>query len=65
VGESFDGAVVEVSSADPHKGVVIVRDPAVEAGVSSASPLPLGADVKVKLVEADPVRRVTRFELDG
>jgi exoribonuclease R len=65
VGESFDGAVVEVSSADPHKGIVIVRDPAVEASVSSASPLPLGGDVKVRLVEADPVKRVTRFELDG
>ncbi|HEY0197012.1 MAG TPA: RNB domain-containing ribonuclease [Rhodanobacter sp.] len=65
IGESFDGAIAEVSSADPHKGTVIVRAPAVEAGVSSASALPLGADVKVTLVEADPVRRVTRFELAG
>ncbi len=39
--------------------MVIVRDPAIEASVSSASALPLGADVKVNeaLVEADPVKR--------
>jgi exoribonuclease R len=45
--------------------MVIVRDPAIEASVSSTSSLPLGADVKVKLVEADPVKRSTRFELAG
>ncbi|OOG63951.1 ribonuclease II [Rhodanobacter sp. B04] len=63
VGESFDGAVVEVMAHDPRKGVVIVRDPAVEAGVSSEAALPLGADVRVTLVEADPGKRLTRFEL--
>ena len=65
VGETFAGAIVEVVSGEPRKGVVIVRDPAIEAGVSSASALPLGADVQVRLVEADPVRRTTRFELAG
>jgi hypothetical protein len=65
VGESFDGAIVEVAPHDPRKGVVIVRDPAIEANVSSASALPLGADVRVTLVEADPGTRVTRFELAG
>ena len=44
-------------------GTVIVRDPAIEASVSGNASLPLGADVRVSLVEADPVRRVTRFEL--
>ena len=63
IGETFAGAIVEVASNDPRKGVVIVRDPAIEAGVSSASTLPLGAEVKVKLVAADPVKRTTRFEL--
>lgn len=63
VGEVFDGAIVEVAHDDPDKGTVIVRDPAIEASVSSTSGLPLGADVKVTLVEADPVRRVARFEL--
>jgi Exoribonuclease R len=65
VGETFNGAIVEVAANAPGKGVVIVRDPAIEASVSSSSGLPLGADVKVTLVEADPVKRVTRFELAG
>lgn len=65
LGEVFDGAIVEVAHDDPARGVVIVRDPAVEAGVTGGHPLPLGADVKVSLVEADPLRRVTRFELAG
>jgi len=62
VGEVFRGAIVEVAHDDPRKGTVVVREPAVEAGVSAAAALPLGADVTVKLVEADPVKRVTRFE---
>jgi len=63
VGEIFAGAIVEVAANASGKGVVIVRDPAIEASVSSTSSLPLGADVKVRLVEADPVKRTTRFEL--
>lgn len=63
VGEVFDGAIVEIAHDDPDKGTVIVRDPAIEASVSSTSGLPLGADVKVTLVEADPVKRVARFAL--
>ncbi|EIL95454.1 RNB domain-containing ribonuclease [Rhodanobacter spathiphylli] len=63
VGEVFPGAIVEVARDDPRKGTVIVREPAVEAGVSGSVALPLGADVRVSLVEADPVRRVTRFAL--
>ncbi|HZX69467.1 MAG TPA: RNB domain-containing ribonuclease [Rhodanobacter sp.] len=62
VGEQFDGAIVEVA-ADARRGVVMLHDPAVEAGVTGASTLPLGADVKVTLVEADPATRTTRFEL--
>ncbi len=63
VGETFAGAIVEVANGDPAKGVVIVRDPAIEASVSGTSALRLGAEVRVTLVEADPVKRVTRFEL--
>jgi hypothetical protein len=65
VGETFDGAIVEVASADTRKGIVIVRNPAIEASVSSTSELPLGAEVRVTLVEADPVKRTTRFALLG
>lgn len=63
VGDTFAGAIVEVASSDARKGVVMVRDPAVEANVTGNAELPLGADVKVTLVEADPVKRITRFEL--
>lgn len=63
VGETFDGAIVEVAATDARKGVVIVRDQAVEASVSSGSALPLGSDVRVTLVEADPLTRITRFIL--
>lgn len=65
VGETFAGAIVEVAAGDPRKGVVMVRDPAIEAGLSGSVALPLGKDVEVKLVEADPNKRVTRFELAG
>ena len=63
VGEVFDGAIVEVAAKDTSRGEVIVREPAIEAGVSSDHALPLGAEVKVKLVQADPDTRTTRFEL--
>jgi exoribonuclease R len=63
VGESFEGAIVEVAHGDPTRGIVIVRDPAIEASVSATSAMPLGAEVRVNLVEADPARRTTRFEL--
>ncbi len=62
VGEQFDGAIVEVAT-DANKGLVMLREPAVEAAVVSSSALALGTDVKVILVEADPVKRVTRFAL--
>lgn len=63
LGQVFAGAIVEVTSADPRKGTVMVRDPAVETGVTADTALPLGSDVRVRLVEADPERRLTRFEL--
>jgi len=85
VGESFDGAIVEVAApktwhggsrnasgnnhsgnnGNAHGGIVMLRDPAIEAHVSSSSDLTLGADVSVKLVEADPSKRSTLFMLNG
>ncbi|MEW9572415.1 RNB domain-containing ribonuclease [Rhodanobacter sp. Si-c] len=74
-GETFQGAIVEANGADrdrgnghggggaAHGGVVMLRDPAIEARVTSALPLPLGQEVTVRLAEADPVKRVVRFEL--
>ena len=63
IGEVFDGSIVEVQRNDSRQGVVMLRDPAIEAPVSSTAPLPLGAAVRVRLAEADPVRRITRFVL--
>jgi len=75
VGETFQGAIVEANGAErgrgngngaaAHSGVVMLRDPAIEARVGSAAPLPLGQEVTVRLAEADPLRRVVRFELVG
>ena len=62
IGEVFDGAIVEVKPDDPKQGVVMIREPAIDAPVSSASDLPLGGMVKVRLVEADQKSRRTRFE---
>jgi exoribonuclease R len=65
VGRVFRGAIVEVAHDDPHTGRVIVREPAIEATVTATAALPLGADVQVRLVQADPISRVTRFEWAG
>jgi len=63
VGDTFDGTVVDVQRDDPRRGVLMLRDPAIEAPVSSPSPLPLGEPVRARLVEADQARRIARFEL--
>ena len=43
----------------------MVRDPAIDARITSSVDLPLGTSVRAKLVEADPGKRSTRFELAG
>ena len=62
VGETFSAVVVEVSEKDPSKGDVTIQDPAVEATVTGAD-LPLGEEVSVELVQADPKTRKVSFEL--
>jgi exoribonuclease R len=63
VGERFDGVVVDVDGDGQDRGVVVVRDPAVEApvGTDRADGLPLGEEVSVTLAEADPATRTVRF----
>ncbi len=69
VGETFAGAVVEVrhgggrdgAATGMHSGIVMLRDPPVEAEIDARSELPLGAELAVKLVVADPSRRTVRF----
>jgi exoribonuclease R len=65
VGEVFDGSIIAIAGNDAGTGTVMLREPAIEARVTSAGALVLGADVKVKLMEADPARRATTFALPG
>jgi exoribonuclease R len=65
VGESFAGTIIEVANTGRHGstgGVVMLRDPAIEARVSSRSTLTLGADVHVQLTAADPATHSVQFE---
>lgn len=64
VGESFDGVVVHVDDREPTRGIVTVRDPAVEAPLVSASPLPLGTEAQVRLTTADVASRKVEFTLE-
>jgi exoribonuclease R len=65
VGEMFEGIVVDLNDRDPHEGEVVIAEPAIEAPLTSRGdrPLPLGAEVTVRLTQADPSERRIRFEL--
>jgi exoribonuclease R len=63
VGEVFDGTVVTVDDRNPRHGSVMLQEPAVEAPVEGPSGLPLGEDVRVRLVAADVPTRSVRFEI--
>lgn len=62
VGETFGAVVVEVDEKDPTRGDVTIQDPAIEAKVSGSTDLPLGEEVRVVLVQADPRSRAVSFE---
>lgn len=63
VDEVFRAVVVAVEDRDDRRGTVMIREPAIEAPVSSAVPLPLGDDVTVRLTSADLDSRKVHFEL--
>jgi exoribonuclease R len=63
IGEKFDGVITELDHDDERKGTVMVREPAIEATVTSQSPLPVGEDVIVILTDADPATRQVRFTI--
>ncbi len=65
VGETFSGNVVEIDSNDPNNGMVMLHDPAIEATLTAGAALPLGDQVQVTLVEADPAKRRIRFRRVG
>jgi exoribonuclease R len=61
VGEEFVGTVIDVER-DRHRGTVMIAEPAVAARVSG-SHLPLGEQVRVRLVSADLAGGSVAFEL--
>jgi exoribonuclease R len=63
VGETFAGTIVSVATHPPTLGTVMLADLAIAATVTSPEPLPFGADVTVRLVEADAQRRRVEFAL--
>lgn len=65
-GEEFDAVVVDLRDHG-SSGVVQLREPPVRGRVDGAdgSALPLGADVRVRLVAASVADRAVRFGLEG
>lgn len=63
VGERFDAVVVDLDEKDKRRGDITIQDPAIEATVTGAGDLPLGEEVSVELVEADPRTRKVGFRL--
>ena len=63
VGQEFDGVITDLDGKDPAKGIVVISSVAVEGRVSADRPLPLGQPVRVKLLEADVVKRTIAFSL--
>ena len=61
IGETFEAIVVKVDE-DRGRALVAIREPAVTARCRGDD-LPLGGRVVVRLVEADVMQRVVRFEL--
>ena len=64
VGEQFDGVVVDVDAKDDKRGTITIQDPAIEARVTAAEPVPLGNEVTATLAEADLGSRSVLFTLD-
>jgi exoribonuclease R len=64
VGESFPAIVTNLEDGDGRTGTVMIHDPAIETRVHAAHDLPLGRQVSVKVLEADPTARRIRFELE-
>ncbi len=63
VGETFEGVVTDVDPKNDTRGKVIIQEPAVEARLTSARPLPLGTEAEVRLTQADVASRSVVFEL--
>lgn len=63
VGDSFPAIVTNLEDGDARTGTVMIHEPAIETRIDADSDLPLGQQVTVKLLEADPATRKIRFQL--
>jgi VacB/RNase II family 3'-5' exoribonuclease len=63
VGERFTAVVVDLDEKDRRRGDITIEDPAIEATVTGSAELPLGEEVAVELVAADPGARKVEFRL--
>jgi exoribonuclease R len=63
VGQRFTAVVVDRDEKDKKKGDITIQDPAIEAPVVGSGDLPLGEEVTVELVAADPATRKVEFRL--
>jgi exoribonuclease R len=63
VGDTFTAVVVDLDEKDARKGDITIQDPAIEATVTGTGDLPLGEEVSVELVAADPKTRKVSFRL--
>jgi exoribonuclease R len=61
VGEEFAATVVDTDEHRASRATVMLHDPPVRARCTGEN-LPLGEQVRVRLVEADPVQRRTQFK---
>lgn len=61
---TFEGVVISVDEKRPTRGKVMLSEPAVEAPVQAETDLPLGEEVRVRLVEADVTARKVSFVLE-
>ena len=61
VGETFTATVIEVDK-NKRRGVVMIADPAVEAGVRGDD-LPLGQEIQVRLASADLAAGAVSFDV--
>jgi exoribonuclease R len=61
IGEEFEAAVVDVDSNHRKGGAVALVDPPVRARCEGEG-LPLGEHIRVRLTEADPVKRRVLFQ---
>lgn len=63
LGEIFPGVIVDLDDRDKRRGTVTIKNPAIEAEITSPRELPLGTEVEVQLTAADVRSRRVEFDI--